>query len=141
MRWSALTAELSAVRLATFVQLSFRRRSVARLNGEGRRRTVADAAHSGVGVDGVLAEVREAAGLLDEGGRETVRVRLVVDELRVDEVPDLQSSRRGLSTASAGEYSRIAYVVSILERELRAESKVLECVEERLRLLRDLLEL
>ena len=56
---------------------------------KGRIRTVTDAVGVGVGEDGVLAEVGEPTRLLDEGGREAVRVGLVVDELRGHEVPNL----------------------------------------------------
>ena len=52
-------------------------------------RTVSNAAHGRVGVDGVFAVVGEATGLLDERGRQTVRICPVVHEGRRDEVPDL----------------------------------------------------
>ena len=48
-------------------------------HGATREPTVSDAAHGAVGEDSVLAEVSEAARLLDERRREAVRVRLVVD--------------------------------------------------------------
>lgn len=56
------------------------------------RRTVANAAHRGVGVDRVFAEVGEATGLLDERGRKTVGVGLVVDQAGGDEIPHLKAN-------------------------------------------------
>ena len=51
--------------------------------------TVANACHVLVGEDSVFVEVCQASRLLDEGGRETMSVSLVVSELRVDKIIDL----------------------------------------------------
>ena len=56
-------------------------------------RTVSNAAHGRVGVDGVFAVVGEATRLLNEGGGQTVRICPVVHEGRRDEVPDLIKRR------------------------------------------------
>ena len=51
--------------------------------------TVADTINLLVGKDAVLVKVGEGTGLVDERRRETIGVRLVVDELSVDKVVNL----------------------------------------------------
>ena len=55
-----------------------------------RRPTVSDATHLFIRVDSVLPEVGQATSLLDKGGRETVGVGDVVDELSVHIIPKLR---------------------------------------------------
>lgn len=87
IRWRALRTELKAVRLATI------RRSASERYAEIKElHTVADAANVLITEDGILTQVSETASLLEESGRETMSVGLVVNELRGDVVIDLYHS-------------------------------------------------
>jgi hypothetical protein len=58
------------------------------------RLTVTNAANLLVRENAVLMEISKSAGLLNEGGREAVRVGLVVDKLGVDKLVHLLKSEQ-----------------------------------------------
>jgi hypothetical protein len=62
------------------------------------RRTVTDTAHVLGGEDRILVVVSKATSLFDESGGETVRERLVVDQLGVEVIIDVPGVLQGRGT-------------------------------------------
>ena len=74
--------------------------SVLRGKRQDNERTVPDATHVIVRENTILMEVGQCSSLFDECRGEAMRIRLVVSELRVDEIVNLlrtsQSEIRGI---------------------------------------------